>query len=218
MIAVSLTTPSHARSLSSCSEYIAKSSSCTRPARSGGWKSHCNPRLSCGAAFNFAPAGKREEHVHGCRMPGFTDPLPGQGKVGSADVQSWSSFMKQQGVDTVVVLLGEDELAMFSPPLLEMYQSVGMKAFHLPASQPGAVQAHHEVFKAMAESGGKVVVHCTGGCHRVGAVLTGWLAHKHGYDYATAVGEMSMTAAEYGVNREAPSESRFTQYMTGKGW
>jgi hypothetical protein len=66
-------------------------------------------------------------------MPGFNDPLPSHGAVGPTDAAAWASYMRAQGVDEVVILLGEDELTMFSPPLPDMYSANGFKPNHIPA-------------------------------------------------------------------------------------
>lgn len=52
----------------------------------------------------------------------------------------------------------------------------------------------------------------------MGCVLTGWLATRHGLDYAAAASLMAETAKAHGVNREAPSQARFEQYVSGAGW
>jgi protein-tyrosine phosphatase len=116
------------------------------------------------------------------------------------------------------VLLGEDELEMFKPPLLEMYASQGFKPHNIRARAPGAAHKITAVFKAAEAEGRKVVCHCTGGCHRVGAVLTGWIATRYGLSYEEAAQEMMQTAGEWGVNREAPSKERFESYTSGQGW
>lgn len=116
------------------------------------------------------------------------------------------------------MLLGEDELEMFNPPLLEMYTSQGLKAHHIRARSPGAVHSMTQVFKAAEAEGRKVVCHCTGGCHRVGTVLTGWIATRYGVSYEDAAREMMQTAEAWCVNREAPSKGRFEEYTSGEGW
>ena len=116
------------------------------------------------------------------------------------------------------MLLGEDELEMFRPPLLDMYSSQGFKAHHIKARSPEAVHKITEVFKAAETEGRKVVCHCTGGCHRVGTVLTGWIATRYGLSHEDAAHEMMKTAEAWRVNREAPSKARFEEYISGKGW
>ena len=114
--------------------------------------------------------------------------------------------------------MGEEELEMFRPQLLEMYASQGFKAHHIKARSPAAVNKITEIFKAAETEGRKVVCHCTGGSHRTGAVLTGWIATRYGLNHEDAAREMMQTAETWSVNRQAPSEARFQEYFSGKGW
>ncbi|KAI8476374.1 MAG: hypothetical protein J3K34DRAFT_401169 [Monoraphidium minutum] len=157
-----------------------------RPRRGGGVPARSLPPTGgAGAApFNFAAASGRptEGAVNGCCMPGFSDPLPAPGSVGAAQVAEWAAFMRSRGVTDAVVLLGGDELASyFAPPgLAALYRAEGITPHLLQARAPGAHSGIMAVFGAVDASGGarKAVTHCTGGCHRVGCVLTAWLAHK----------------------------------------
>lgn len=153
-------------------------------------------------------------------MPGFADPLQ-RVALGEA-LPAWAAFMRAQGVTKVVVLLGEDELEDLypEPGLLAAYEAAGFKAFHERARAPGACQRINRLLAAAdgAPGAGRVVVHCTGGCHRVGAVLSGWIAHRHGLGPAEAAQLMARYALERGVNREAPTLERLASYMSGAGW
>lgn len=169
-------------------------------------------------AFNFAPASGLDDNVYGCHMPGFTAQLPDTVALTPAVVEPWTAFMKQQGISTVIVLLGQDEMSMFDPPLLDVYSAQGFTAHHLPARAPGNFAKMTAVMEQAAQQGARVVVHCTGGCHRVGTVLTAWLKHRYGLADDTAAGLMASAAAEHGVNRQTPHKTVLQQYMDGNGW
>jgi protein-tyrosine phosphatase len=70
--------------------------------------------------------------------------------------------MKQQQISTVIVLLGQDEIQMFEPPLLDIYSAEGFKAYHIPARAPGNFARIMAVMEQAAQDGSRVVVHCTG--------------------------------------------------------
>lgn len=169
-------------------------------------------------AFNFAPASALDDAVYGCSMPGFAQPLPDAVALTPVVVEPWATFLKGQGISTVIVLLGEDEITMFDPPLLGVYTAQGFTAHHLRARAPGSFAQITAVMEAALQQGTRVVVHCTGGCHRVGTVLTAWIKHRHGLTADEAAALMAATAAEHGVNREAPSSIVLQQYMDGTGW
>jgi protein-tyrosine phosphatase len=151
-------------------------------------------------------------------MPGFTSQLPDTVALTPAVIEPWTAFMKQQGISTVIVLLGQDEMSMFDPPLLDVYSAQGFTAHHLPARTPGNFEKITAVMEQAVQQGARVVVHCTGGCHRVGTVLTAWLKHRHGLADDAAAGLMSTAAAEHGVNRQPPHNTVLQQYMDGSGW
>lgn len=169
-------------------------------------------------AFNFAPASALDDAVYGCAMPGFAQPLPDAVALTPAVVEPWATFLKDQGISTVILLLGEDEITMFDPPLLGVYMAQGFTAHHLQARAPGSFAQITAVMEEALQQGTRVVVHCTGGCHRVGTVLTAWIKHRHGLTADEAAAMMVAAAAEHGVNREAPSSIVLQQYMDGTGW
>jgi protein-tyrosine phosphatase len=72
--------------------------------------------------------------------------------------------MKQQQISAVIVLLGQDEIKMFDPPLLDVYSADGFKPFHIPARAPGNFARIMAVMEQAAQDGSRVVVHCTGDC------------------------------------------------------
>jgi hypothetical protein len=79
--------------------------------------------------YNFAPASARDAAVYGCCMPGYDanagEPAPGSIAVAAAAPQL--EFLKAQGITDAVVLLGDDELALYAPPGLSgMYQAAGI--------------------------------------------------------------------------------------------
>lgn len=190
--------------------------SCVRPVK------HCCATTTRAAsergAFNFAPASPLDDTVYGCHMPGFTPLLPARVALTPAVTELWTAFMKQQGISSVIVLLGQDEMLMFDPPFQEVYSAHGFTAHHLPARAPGNFSEITAVMEQAVRQGTRVVVHCTGGCHRVGTALTAWLKHRYGLTDAAAAGQMAVTAAEHGVNREPPSTTVLQQYMDGTGW
>jgi protein-tyrosine phosphatase len=126
--------------------------------------------------------------------------------------------MRQQGISTVIVLLGKDELSMFDKSLLDVYSAQGFTVHHLPARAPGNFAKITAVMEQAEQQGTRVVVHCTGGCHRVGTVLTAWIKHRHGLVGDEAADVMAAAATQHGVNREPPSSTVLHQYMDGAGW
>jgi protein-tyrosine phosphatase len=151
-------------------------------------------------------------------MPGFTPPLTASVALTSAVVEPWAAYMRQQGISTVIVLLGKEELSMFDPSLLDVYSAQGFTAHHLPARVPGNFPKITAVMEQAAQQGTRVVVHCTGGCHRVGTVLTAWIKHRHGLAEDEAADVMAATATQHAVIREPPSTIVLHQYMDGAGW
>jgi hypothetical protein len=172
-------------------------------------------------AYNFAPASSLDDIVYGCEMPGFTNDFTvsvarhHEVMLTPAVVDPWAAFMQGQGISTVIVLHGQKE--MFDRSLLDVYSAQGFTAHHLPmpARAPGNFKKITDVMEQAEQTGTKVVVHCTNGCHRVGTVLTAWIKHRHGLLADEAAGLMAGAAKAHAVRREPPSSDVLHRYMDG---
>jgi protein-tyrosine phosphatase len=151
----------------------------------------------CGLAMpdNFAPAGRNEQIVFGACRPGRHSSDPED--IDWAEVDAWIKQMKNAGIQRVVCLLRDKQLAFYHrvpEGLLRAYA----REFGSENVLPAPVEDYHLIdptmldtvirfLKASDASGSKVVVHCSGGSGRTGHVLAAWLAQGRGHDALDAI-------------------------------
>jgi protein-tyrosine phosphatase len=138
-------------------------------------------------------------------------------KVLSSQVDEWMQFMCGSGISHVVCLLAEAQLAYYAGlpgGLVATYRAAfgaervlhqPIDDFHLAAADELAL-----VLRFMEEAvatGGRVVVHCSGGYGRTGHVLAAWLVRR-GYapDDALAAVETAGRTPRDAVNAGAATE------------
>lgn len=148
---------------------------------------------------NFAKASPRDPFIHGAERPGYREDDP------SKYVPEWIAYMKNQGIERVVCLLDDRQLAYYEPSLIESYDaafpiatvSVKIEDYSVPTD------AHlRQALSALAEAFDnkqRVVVHCSAGMGRTGAILAAWLRYQHGLSTAHAV-DLVM---RYGMENDA---------------
>jgi len=140
--------------------------------------------------YKFAAAQKDEPIVFGASRPGYS----------AQELETWLSFMKEQGIKKVCCLLDDKQLARYSN-LLEIYQQVfgtdnvcwvPIEDFHL-AKLENLTQKILAFLKEAEQQGNKVVVHCGGGIGRTGHVLAAWLVSNRNLSNQEAIAAVKKT-------------------------
>ena len=103
--------------------------------------------------------------------------------------------MKQRGIQRVCCLLGNDQLAYYTPDLLKQYR----EAFGPPNVRSAPVKDYHLCDRKTLETmilpflndaddaGTPTLVHCSGGSGRTGHVLAAWLVRCRGLNVDDAL-------------------------------
>lgn len=167
------------------------------------------------ALFNFAPASPLDDIVHGsCR--------PGVGRVQSVppeSVEQWVSFMKQQQVSRVLVLLHADQLAYYREDLLAHYRRefcevtwAPIPDFALP--EPGVLKTALAALGRAQTAREKIVVHCSAGMGRTGIVLAAWLITRHGVGAMEAAAMVVDHGRSLGATRVPTEAPGALTYLT----
>jgi protein-tyrosine phosphatase len=151
---------------------------------------------------NFGPASSRDKTVYTCERPGGDPKEKGAQINTSTEVAGWVQYMSSQGIEHVIVLLGREELDVYTDPgLIQAYSDAGMVVHHIPYSSTNSYMLIMEVLDGIHSMGESAVAHCTHGMGRSGRVAAGWLVHKYGLSIEDAVLEALASAREAGVER-----------------
>mmetsp|Transcript_27401 Transcript_27401/g.45675 ORF Transcript_27401/g.45675 Transcript_27401/m.45675 type:complete len:229 (-) Transcript_27401:122-808(-) len=159
------------------------------------------------AEKNFGPASSRDEILYSCERPdkphGITangDGLPGSIPVSA--ITEWAEFMRARQVKRVLILLDENEVAMYAPPgLLVTYRTLGFIATHVPMGDPDAVSRVMAAISDAEAAGERIVAHCTHGMGRSGRVVAAWLVKRYGLTVEEATEEVMQSAKQENVTR-----------------
>jgi protein-tyrosine phosphatase len=140
--------------------------------------------------YKFAAACPTEPIVFEASRSGYTD----------LQIQSWVSFMKNQGIQRVCYLLDKDQLVRY-PGLLGCYS----QAFEIEDVCWAAIAdfeicdrttLQHTILPFLLASDQcqqKTVVHCSGGIGRTGPVLAAWLVFGRGLSQQAAIQTVRQT-------------------------
>ena len=147
---------------------------------------------------NFGPASSRDTFLYTAERPG--NPPEKKDLVPDEKVYEYITFMKEQGVARVLLLLDEQEIAIYSD-LLAMYTAGGLLYNIQSMNEEGAAKKVMAILKASEEQGERVCTHCTGGIGRCGRVAAAWLVERYNLTPAVATEETLAQAAASGVTR-----------------
>lgn len=148
---------------------------------------------------NFGTASSRDTTLFTCERPGGD---PESGSIPASAVKDWADFMRQQGIDQVLVLLDDNELECYEEPgLLELYEKYGFTVHRNPMGDVGASTRAMQTIDKCQKKGKRVVAHCTHGQGRAGRVAAAWLTHKYALSPEEATKEALATASKSGVTR-----------------
>jgi hypothetical protein len=153
---------------------------------------------------NFGPASSRDTILYTAERPGNppgkNDPVPDE------KVHEYITFMKEQGVGRVLLLLDANEMAIYSD-LLAMYKAGGLEYNVQSMNEEGAAQKLMAILMASEEQGERVCAHCTGGIGRSGRIAAAWLVERYDLTPAVATEEVLAQAAASGVTRKGDASA-----------
>jgi len=170
--------------------------------------------------FGFAAARPGESVIFGAQRPGYNAK-----SVGKDLVDEWVAFMKTQGIRRVCCLLGPDQLAFYTPDLLEQYRrafgekhvrSAPVKDYHLCDRETLDVTIFPFLVEAN-EAGEPTVVHCSGGSGRTGHILAAWLVRHRGLSAESALDAVVATGRNpcESVHCGNATSAQLHEFLTG---
>jgi protein-tyrosine phosphatase len=148
--------------------------------------------------FNFGPAAPGDKLVFGAERPGYPfEPVPPE------EVETWLSFVHSQGVERVICLLEDSQLADYEQDLLDAYRQRFGDERVLSAPLAGNQVASRDSLVTIlafldeaAAARSPTVVHCSAGSMRTGQVLASWLAYKYGLGPDQAIDALRAAGTE----------------------
>jgi protein-tyrosine phosphatase len=153
---------------------------------------------------NFGPASSRDTCVYTSERPG--NPPGKNDLVPDEKVHEYITFMKEQGIGRIILLLDENEIAIYSD-LLAMYQAGGLQYNMQSMNEHGAAKKIAAILKASEKQGERVCAHCTGGIGRSGRVAAAWLVERYNLTPDVATEEVLAQAAASGVTRNGDAST-----------
>ena len=95
-------------------------------------------------------------------------------QIDTATVNAWVKEAMEKGIKSVICLLGDDQLPLYSSVpggLVEYYRTSGLTVAHIPTTDYVSLSAEQlsDVLKAYRDLGKPVLVHCSAGQGRSGA-------------------------------------------------
>lgn len=98
--------------------------------------------------------------------------------VARTDVDRWLEEVRSVGVKSIICLLAEDQLVLYSSPpsgLVAYYQQAGFSVAHIPAhdhqSPPLTVRHLEQIWNAYQSLPKPVLAHCSAGIDRTGCAI-----------------------------------------------
>eukprot|EP00882_Tetradesmus_deserticola_P005199 GHRQ01005476.1.p1 GENE.GHRQ01005476.1~~GHRQ01005476.1.p1 ORF type:complete len:188 (+),score=85.52 GHRQ01005476.1:162-725(+) len=157
------------------------------------------------ADFNLGPATAEEMMVYGAARPGarqqrcYTPEL----RVAADEVLEWVDAVKGVGVQRVVSMLSESELATYAEPLpAAMQEAFGAGNYvNIDAKSAGGPAKILQALQAATAAGEKVVVHCWGGGGRTGVAQAAYLMTAKGLTAEAAAQAVTDYAESHGLTR-----------------
>ncbi|KAF6261403.1 hypothetical protein COO60DRAFT_1502049 [Scenedesmus sp. NREL 46B-D3] len=157
------------------------------------------------ADFNLGPVTAEETMVYGAARPGakqqrcYTPEL----RVTADEVAEWVDAMKGVGVQRVVSMLSESELATYAEPLpAAMEAAFGAGNYvNVDAKAAGGPAEILKALQAATAAGEKVLVHCWGGGGRTGVAQAAYLMAAKGLTAEAAAEAVTNYAKAQGLSR-----------------
>jgi protein-tyrosine phosphatase len=153
------------------------------------------------AHHNFGAASTRDKVLFTAERPGSD--RAGEGVVIPAEtVIEWTSFMKDNGIRHILMLLDDNELEDYAEPgLVKLYENAGFKVHHEPMLIAGAPNRIFDIIQQAESNGERVVAHCTHGMGRSGRVSAAWLVNRYGLSPEEATKEVMEQAEKASLVR-----------------
>jgi len=170
--------------------------------------------------YNFGAATSKLPGLFGIEAPGTPmkpdGPYNEKGSVPNDVVRSWVDFIGEKGVKRTLCLLTPEELDCYANPGYEaILAELGVKSHLVNVFEDGAHQKCVEAYREAREAGESMVLHCSGGEGRTGAVIGALLVSESGLAASEAEAEVLATAESEGTKRKLSAKK--VEKLTGSG-